>query len=183
MRTATTPARAREELVARQALSMREMLLCVHRRQARREDLEDLYSQAVLELLARARRDPTLRERAHVANALRQKLAARLLDHRRATHGRSRAETARACVLDIGLFAHRLAGSEDTAQSVIHREQLRAILDASQVLSDDQRHALASRIAGESRARCCARQGWSEAKYHKLIQRGGARLRAQLQGS
>ncbi len=40
------------------------------------EDLEDLFSQATVELLDRAERDYTLRGPAHIANALRQKFAA-----------------------------------------------------------------------------------------------------------
>ena len=74
------------EQVARIASSRRARLLAVHRRRLRREDLEDCYSQATLELLARAQRDP-FSSREHVLNALEQKFRSRIEDRRRAIGG------------------------------------------------------------------------------------------------
>jgi len=54
----TTP--TRELLVAQEAMRLRRGLLGGHHYAASRHDLEDIYSQAVLEVLLRARRDPTL---------------------------------------------------------------------------------------------------------------------------
>jgi hypothetical protein len=54
------------------AQAKREILLRVHRRRLRREDLEDAYSQATLELIVLARRGRVFESRKHVANALAQ---------------------------------------------------------------------------------------------------------------
>jgi DNA-directed RNA polymerase specialized sigma24 family protein len=172
--------RAREELVAREALALRATLLRVHAHRALDVDLEDIYSQAVIELLLRARRDPTLATRAHVRNALRQKLEGRISDHRRAIAGRSAAAAGRATALPLDAFCESLANDEDTAASALARVELREILGASKALSADQRAALASVAAGEHPRACCQRKGWSIDKYRKLVQRGRARLRAQL---
>ena len=60
------------EQVALIAFSRRARLLRIHRRRLRHEDLEDCYSQATLELLARAQRAP-FASRDHVLHALEQK--------------------------------------------------------------------------------------------------------------
>jgi hypothetical protein len=59
-------------LVAQVARSRRELLLRVHSRRLRREDLEDCFSQAVLEMVLRARRGTPFLSVRHVANALAQ---------------------------------------------------------------------------------------------------------------
>jgi len=56
------------DVVARVSASRREVLLRVHRRRLRFEDLEDCYSQATLELLIRSRRSPFADEQ-HAVNA------------------------------------------------------------------------------------------------------------------
>ncbi len=71
-------------------LRPRDLLLRVHRHRLRREDLEDCYSQATLELLARAARERAVRAAAlHIANALEQRFLSRIQDRRRALAGRS----------------------------------------------------------------------------------------------
>jgi hypothetical protein len=57
------------EAVARVAAARRSRLLRVYRRRLRPEDLEDCYSQATLELLARARKTP-FASAAHIENAV-----------------------------------------------------------------------------------------------------------------
>jgi Mg-chelatase subunit ChlI len=69
------------EQVARIAAARRSRLLRVHRRRLRWEDLEDCYSQATLELVARSRRAPFLSNE-HVLNALEQKFLSRIEDRR-----------------------------------------------------------------------------------------------------
>ena len=96
MPTATRQPTQTSELIAREALALRATLIRVYRSSASREDLEDLYSQAVIELLARAQRDPTLTSPGHIRHALRQKFDSRILDHHRAVAGRSPATHARA---------------------------------------------------------------------------------------
>jgi hypothetical protein len=82
------------DAVALVARSRREQLLAVHRHRLSREDLEDCYSQATLELLTRAKRGGEFAGRAHIANALDQRLLSRIHDRRRALSGRSPIEAA-----------------------------------------------------------------------------------------
>jgi DNA-directed RNA polymerase specialized sigma24 family protein len=78
------------EAVARIAAAKREVLLNVHRGRLGREDLEDCFSQATLELVARARaRDRAFDGDGHILNALEQKFLSRISDRRRAVAGRS----------------------------------------------------------------------------------------------
>src|ERR1022692_3553165 len=88
------------EAVARIALARRGRLLRIHRRRLRWEDLEDCYSQATLELVARSRRSP-FASADHVHNALEQKFLSRIEDKRRAIGGRSSIETAIARSLPV----------------------------------------------------------------------------------
>ena len=81
------------EAVARIAAARRGRLLRVHRRRLRWEDLEDCYSQATLELVARSRRTPFVSYQ-HILNSLEQKFLSRIEDRRRAIGGRSAIETA-----------------------------------------------------------------------------------------
>ena len=94
------PARDPVEAVARVADSRRERLLRIHRRRLRWEDLEDCYSQATLELVARAQRDPFASSE-HIKNALEQKFSSRIDDRRRAIGGRSPIEAAIATALAV----------------------------------------------------------------------------------
>ena len=71
------------------ARAKRELLLRVHRHRLRREDLEDCYSQATLELVAHARRGGRFASRLHLANVLEQRFLSRIRDRRRALSGRS----------------------------------------------------------------------------------------------
>jgi hypothetical protein len=94
------------ERVAVVAQAKRELLLSVHRSKLPREELEDCFAQATLELVVRARRAP-FESDAHAANALEQKFASRLDEHRefscrmpspRPGHARSGCGPARAMV-------------------------------------------------------------------------------------
>jgi len=58
------------EEVAQVACARRELLLRAHRHRLRREDLEDCYSQATLELVVHARRGGAFADRRHMGNAL-----------------------------------------------------------------------------------------------------------------
>jgi hypothetical protein len=60
------------EPIALVAAAKRDVLLRVHRHRLRREDLEDCYSQATLELIVLARRGRAFASRVHVANSLAQ---------------------------------------------------------------------------------------------------------------
>jgi hypothetical protein len=77
------------EEVAVVASSKRAVLLRAHSYRLRREDLEDCYSQATLELLDQVRRGRSFASRRHLANALEQRFVSRIHDRRRALAGRS----------------------------------------------------------------------------------------------
>jgi hypothetical protein len=172
MRPSTTIA----DLIAQEATALRSTLLRVHYRTARWEDLEDLYSQAVLELLARAQRDATLSTPEHVRNALRQKFEARILDHRRAAAGRSPAASARERTQQLDDVQERVGSDRDAAADLIDREALQEVLVAWRGLTDDQRLVLTSQLDGERASACCARVGWTLEKYRKVAQRARIRL-------
>ena len=89
------------ETVALVARARRELLLGAHRHRLGREDLEDCYSQAILELLNRAGRGMVFSSRAHIANALEQRFLSRIHDRRRALSGRSPIESAMATAISL----------------------------------------------------------------------------------
>jgi hypothetical protein len=97
--------RKRTDLVEEMALmaqARRELMLRAHRHRLRKEDLEDCYSQATLELLAQAQRGRGFSTRAHMANVLEQRFVSRIHDRRRALRGRSPAQAALDGALSLG---------------------------------------------------------------------------------
>jgi hypothetical protein len=78
-----------EELFAQHAARLRRPLLHAYRYAAPREDLQDIYAQAVLELLLRVRRDSTFNTPRHFAAALELRFKSRIADRHRALGGRS----------------------------------------------------------------------------------------------
>jgi DNA-directed RNA polymerase specialized sigma24 family protein len=175
------------EAVARVATARRARLLRVHRRRLRFEDLEDCYSQATLELLMRAERGEAFSSRAHIANALEQRLLSRVYDRRRALSGRSPIEAAIAEALPlIDCEAGRMQVADaraDVERLAMLRHDLRRIREVSHELSRDQRLVLASQLAGEAGcAEFCRAYGWSAEKYRKVAQRARRRLARLLSG-
>jgi len=168
-----------DDLIAQEAIALRRSLIAHHGRgPVGWQDLEDVYSQATLELLARAKRDPTLRTRAHIRNALRQKFADRVLDEQRARGGRSPAAYARAHAQPLDTAWRALADERDAPAQLIALEDLAELRDAIGQLTDDQRLVLSSQLAGEPPRDCWERAGWSDEKYRKVAQRARARVRA-----
>lgn len=173
------------ELVALVVGARREILLRIHRRRLRREDLEDCFSQASLELVVQARRGASLSDAAHVARMLEHRFLSRVRDRRRAIDGRSPAHAAFELALADGLFD----GSEDDVADpraevealVERRLELQRINSLMALLTADQRLVLESQlhmqIDGEE---LCDRLGWSYEKYRKVAQRARARLRLLL---
>jgi DNA-directed RNA polymerase specialized sigma24 family protein len=170
MPTATRQPTRTSELIAHEALALRTTLIRAYRSRASREDLEDLYSQAVVELLARAERDPTLTSADHIRHALRQKFESRILDHHRAVAGRSPATHARARTRPLDDTLDQHAGDRDGLDQLIARETIRE-------LTPDQQLVLASQLNGETPRDCCGHTGWTIDKYRKTAQRARARLR------
>lgn len=175
------------QAVALVASARREMLLAVHRHRLGREDLEDCYSQATLELLTQAQHGKVFSGRAHIANALEQRLLSRVHDRRRALSGRSPIEAALAEALPIAdcesgqtqIVDHRA----DIERLAILRCELRRIGEASGKLSRDQRLVLTSQLWGDTTCgEFCRMHGWSAEKYRKVAQRARKRMAQPLTG-
>jgi RNA polymerase sigma factor (sigma-70 family) len=168
--------------VALVARAKRELLLRVHRHRLRREDLEDCYSQATIELLTYARNGATFSSRVHLANVIEQRFVSRVHDRRRALSGRSPMQAAHETAVSLGSLAEaqiEIADMRaDPEQLAILRQELRRIQAAARTLSPDQQMALACQIGLQmDRSEFCRRFGWSEEKYRKVAQRARARLR------
>jgi hypothetical protein len=185
------PARARAtrgldpaEEVALVARDRRELLLRVHRHRLRREDLEDCYSQATLELVAHARRGGRFAGTLHLANTLEQRFVSRIHDRRRALSGRSpmQAELERAMSLGLPEETHIEVVDQraDIERLVILRQQLRDVQSFARELSEDQRLVLAAQVGQIARIEFCRHYGWSTEKYRKVAQRARARLRSLI---
>jgi DNA-directed RNA polymerase specialized sigma24 family protein len=169
--------------VAAVAAARRDLLLRVHRHRLRREDLEDSYSQATLELLAHVRAGGAFAGRAHIANALEQRFLSRVTDRRRAVSGRSPMQTALERAAPLGGWPEEAIDLADARveleRLVILRHELRRIQEHAAALTYDQRLVLACQIGLQMQAgEFCRRYGWSLEKYRKVAQRGRARLRA-----
>jgi DNA-directed RNA polymerase specialized sigma24 family protein len=173
--------------LAQVCLARRDLLLRSHRFRLRREDLEDCYSQATLELVKQARSGRQFASRIHMARVLEQRFVSRIHDRRRAVSGRSSMQAALEGSVPLTAFPRE--GELDIADArmeverlVVLREELAAIGEFAASLSADQRLVLASQLSLQMRpADFCRRVGWSPDKYRKVAQRGRARLRRLLQ--
>jgi DNA-directed RNA polymerase specialized sigma24 family protein len=175
------------EEVAAVALAKRDLLLRVHRFRLRREDLEDCFSQATLELLMHVRDGGAFANRRHLANALELRLVSRIHDRRRALSGRSPMQAAlesAAPLEPIGTERVEIADSSAQVEEVVMlRADLREIQRLARHLTEDQRRALRSQLSGETCAQFCSGSGWSAEKYRKVAQRGRTRLRSLMAGT
>ncbi len=171
--------------VAGVALARREVLVRVHSHRLRREDLEDAYSQATLELLTGARRGRRLEDATHISNALEQRFLSRVGDRRRALAGRSPMEAAlgHALALDDpgGGVAQLADPSPGVCENVTTRMDLARLRETLAELSEDQRLVLACQVADMQCAEFCERFRWTPEKFRKVAQRARARL-LELQG-
>jgi hypothetical protein len=116
------------------AAARREVLLRAHAFRLRREDLEDAYSQATLELMLRARRGGTFASRRHIANALEQRFLSRIHDRLRALSGRSPIQAALEDARSLGPGGGRPEIADTRAeleQIVLLRAELRRITEAA----------------------------------------------------
>jgi DNA-directed RNA polymerase specialized sigma24 family protein len=164
-------------------------LLATHSHRLGREELEDCYSQATLEMLMRACRPAgsdasrPFAGNEHIANALDQRLRSRIQDRHRALGGRSPIEAVIAWSVPLIPGDDRGVGRElvdertDVVRTALVREELRRIARFSRELTRDQRLHLSSQIGGEQTpGEFCAQHGWSLEKYRKVGQRARARL-------
>ncbi len=170
------------------ARARRDGLLRAHRNWLRREDLEDCYSQATLELLARVRDGQRFSDHQHLANTFEQRFLSRVCDRRRALSGRSPLQAALECALPLGSPGEREVDVDDHRAEVhplvASRLDLRRVAEVACALTPDQRLVLACQVAlGMDRAEFCRRHGWSFEKYRKVAQRARARLRRLSEAS
>ena len=163
------------------AVARRELLLAVHRHRLPREDLEDCYSQATLELLARARSGPQLHGVRHVANALEQKFVSRVRDRRRAIRGRSPIESALSVAASLsepdGVAPDPADRRASVPELVARRMDLGRVREVAAELTADQRLLIACQVGlGMDCEAFCRRYGWTPAKFRKVAQRARRRL-------
>lgn len=162
------------------AAARRAVLLNVHRRCLGREDLEDCYSQATLELLLYVRRGNVFSNRRHIAGTLELRFVSRVRDRQRAIGRRGRPPAAMATSLRFGAGE----GPEfedprlDVQRIVEDRACLQSVIASAGRLSRDQRLVLRTQLDGMSPAQLCALEGWSGEKYRKVAQRARRRLKA-----
>jgi DNA-directed RNA polymerase specialized sigma24 family protein len=163
------------------ARARRDLLLRVHSYRLRREDLEDCYSQAIVELVAHVRRGGTFSDRSHLANAIEQRFLSRILDRRRALSGRSPMQAAleRAVPLSgVDEDEIPIVDRTELEHLAIMRDELRAVQRLAEELTHDQRLVIACQISLQMTAsEFCEMYGWSLEKYRKVAQRGRSRLR------
>jgi DNA-directed RNA polymerase specialized sigma24 family protein len=167
------------------ARDKRALLLRVHAHQLGREDLEDCYSQAVLELVAHVRAGGAYASLSHVGNSLALRFDSRVRDRRRALSGRSPMQAALRDAVPIGgLGDEKIAIADrqaDVEERVMLRHDLRRIELLARELSPDQQLVLACELGLEaSREQLCHFFGWSPAKYSKVAQRARTRLRGLM---
>jgi hypothetical protein len=172
--------------VALVATSKRELLLGANRFRLRREDLEDCFSQATLELVAYVRAGGSFRDALAVGRALEVRFASRIRDRWRALGGRSPMVAALETAMRVGEPGEEgiaiVDPRIDVERLVLLREDLRRVQRLARALTADQRLVLCEQLQGGER-RCedfCRRVGWSPEKYRKVAQRARARLRALM---
>jgi DNA-directed RNA polymerase specialized sigma24 family protein len=173
------------EQVARVAQAKHDLLLRVHRHRLRREDLEDCFSQATLELVADVRNGGTYASRLHLARVLEQRFVSRVRDRRRALGGRSPMQAALERARPLGCAGDPeidvIDPTSGLEEIVALRGELARIAAAASRLTADQRLALAAQLGSATDpSDFCARQGWTLEKYRKVLQRARSRLRSLL---
>jgi len=171
--------------VALVASARRELLLRVHRHRLRKEDLEDCYSQTMLELVVASRRGVRFSSRLHLSHVIEQRFISRIHDRRRALSGRSPMQAAIETAVPLGSVEESrpeiVDPRADPVRLVILREQLQEVQAAARALSPDQRIVLAAEIGMQMPSgEFCRRAGWSGEKYRKVGQRARARLRRAM---
>jgi hypothetical protein len=132
------------------ARARRELLLRAHRYRLRREDLEDCYSQATLELVATARKGGPVLSRQHLGNVLEQRFLSRVHDRRRALAGRSPMQAALEAAMSLGGVGEQeleiVDARAELEKLAVLREELRRVEQVAWELTPDQRLVLACQV-------------------------------------
>ena len=168
--------------VAIVAAAKRDLLLRVHAHRLRREDLEDCYSQTILEMVVAVRAGRAFVCRLHLARAIEQRFLSRIQDRRRAISGRSPMQAALEEAEELG--SEELGGAividrrAEPERLVILRQELDRIQALAGHLTPEQRMVIATQVGlGMSCEEFCRLHEWSSEKYRKVAQRGRARLK------
>lgn len=156
----------------------RELLLRVYSYQLRREDLEDCFGQATLELVAYVRTGGVFADRLHLARVLEQRFLSRVRDRRRALSGRSPMQAALESAQSLGDEGVEIEDVRaELEKLVMLRHDLRCISKIADGLTPDQRLVLTCQLRHVSRGEFCTHFGWSFEKYRKVAQRARTRLK------
>jgi DNA-directed RNA polymerase specialized sigma24 family protein len=151
----------------------------------RREDLEDCFSQATLELVAHVRKGGVFASRLHLANLLELRFTSRVRDRRRALSGRSPMQAALGEAISFGALGEESEaiadGRAEVETLVMLRHDLRRVQRLAGELTADQRLVLAAQVGQSSCADFCSHFGWSPDKYRKVAQRARMRLRELME--
>lgn len=172
------------ERVATVAQVKRELLLAVNRAKLPREELEDCFTQATLELVVRARRSPLRRTCMPPTRLSRSSLRGSPTGCARSAGA---ARSPRSCAAP-----HRSTTSTPDNEPLVAvdhaarvepqalaRHDLRALRELAGEPTDGQRLVLACQVSlGMDCAEFCTRYGWSAEKFRKVAQRARAKLRA-----
>jgi RNA polymerase sigma factor (sigma-70 family) len=170
------------EHVATVLMAKRDVLLRAYRGRLPHEDLEDCLSQAAMELVTRAR-SGGLNGQQHIANALEQKFASRIIDRQRSSAVRRTATSAidDAPHADDAPEFELAAPHGEPSEAAARRAELQRIQEVAAELTEDQRLVLACQVSlGMDANEFCERFGWSPEKFRKVAQRARARLRTLL---
>lgn len=182
IRHGASPVGDSEELVALVVSARRATLLRVHSRRLRRDDLEECFSQASLELVLAVRRGARFASHRHAAAALERRFLSRIHDRRRAIEGRSVAQAELERALAAGALEDGANDvpdpGADVERLVMLRDRLSLLPRYAEALTDEQRFVLACQISHQMGCRdFCEQFGWTPEKYRKVVQRARARLR------
>lgn len=167
------------------AAARRELLLRVHRHRLRHEDLEDCFSQSILEMVLAVRRGRVFSSRLHLARAIELRFLSRVHDRRRAISGRSPLQAALEQAEELGCEAPGATAVIDRRAQpdtvVVLREELDRIQTLAGRLTPEQRMVIATQVGlGMGCGEFCRLHDWSAEKYRKVAQRARARLRQML---
>jgi hypothetical protein len=170
------------ERVAHVVRAKRKALLWVYRYMLRREDLEECFGQASMELIRYVRAGGAFAHTGHAAAALELRFLSRVQDRSRAISGRSPIQAAWEGALATGSLGDGCTDQADVRCAVeelaMMRMELRLVPALARKLTADQRLVLACQVGLQmERVEFCELFGWSFAKYRKVARHARARMR------
>lgn len=170
------------ERVAHVVRAKRKGLLWAYRCMLRREDLEECFGQASMELIRYVRAGGAFSHTGHAAAALELRFLSRVQDRCRAISGRSPIQAASEGALATGSLGDGYTDQADVRCAVeelaMMRMELRLVPMLARELTADQRLVLACQVGLQmERGEFCELFGWSFAKYRRVAHCARARMR------